>query len=96
MPHRIEVFTGDCPLCRKALDAVEAGRCASCEMVERNLAREPQRHAEAVRRYGVRTVPTIVIDGRIKIEGTPDFPWVCSDEFYRRLEEKYPLLHRLE
>lgn len=96
MPHRIEVFTGDCPLCRDALVAVEAGMCRSCEMIERNLAREPERHAEAARRYGVRAVPTIVVDGRIKVEGKPDFAWVCSDEFYRKLEARFPLLHPLE
>ena len=96
VPHRIEVFTGNCALCREALDLVEAGKCGTCELVERNLAREPNIHQDALQRYGVRAVPTIVIDGRIKIEGTPDFPWICSDEFYRQLEEKYPLLHRLE
>ena len=96
MPHRIEVFTGNCALCREALDLVEAGKCGTCELVERNLAREPNIHQDALQRYGVRAVPTIVIDGRIKIEGTPDFPWICSDEFYRRLEARYPLLHRFE
>lgn len=90
------MFTGDCPLCRSALTAVETGKCADCEMIERNLAREPEAHAEAARRYGVRAVPTIVVDGRIKVEGTPDFPWICSDEFYRRLEARYPLLHGLD
>jgi len=96
MPHRIEVFTGDCPLCREALDAVEAGKCGSCELVERNLARDFAANAEAARQYGVRAVPTIVVDGRIKVEGAPDFPWMCSDEFYRMLERQYPLLRPLE
>ena len=96
VPHRIEVFTAGCALCREALDLVEAGKCGTCELAERNLAREPDAHEDARRRYGVRLVPTIVIDGRIKIEGAPDFPWICSDEFYQQLVEKYPLLHRLE
>jgi len=91
MPHTIEVFTGDCPLCRRALDMVEAGKCASCVMVERNLAQEPEAHADLVRRYGVRAVPTIVVDGRIKVEGTPDFTWMCGDEFYAWLEKRFPL-----
>ena len=96
MPHRIEVFTGDCPLCRAALETVEAGKCGSCEMIERNLARDAAEHEEAARRYGIRAVPTIVIDGKIKMEGKPDFPWICSDEFYRLLEARYPLLHTIE
>ena len=96
MPHRIEVFTGNCPLCRETLDLVEAGKCGTCELVERNLARESDAHEDARRRYGVRAVPTIVIDGRIKVEGRPDFPWICDDDFYRRLEARYPLLHDIE
>lgn len=96
VPHRIEVFTGDCPLCRTTLGMVEAGMCAKCELVERSLAREPAEHEDAAKRYGVSAVPTIVIDGRIKIEGRPDFAWICSDEFYRSLEARYPLRHRLE
>jgi len=96
MPHRIEVFTGDCPLCREALDALEAGKCGSCELIERNLSREFAANAAAAQAYGVRAVPTIVIDGRIKVEGKPDFPWVCSDDFYRELEARYPLLHPLD
>lgn len=95
MPHRIEVFTGDCPLCREALDLVEAGKCGTCELVVRNLSREPDAHRDVRRRYNVRAVPTIVIDGRIKIEGMPDFPWICDDDFYRRLEARYPMLHDL-
>ncbi|HKZ63919.1 MAG TPA: thioredoxin family protein [Thermoplasmata archaeon] len=96
MPHRIEVFTGDCPLCRQALDAVEAGKCGSCELIERNLARDFTANADAAARYGVRAVPTIVIDGRIRVEGKPEFPWVCSDAFYQMLERRYPILHSLE
>ncbi len=91
MAHTVEVFTGNCPLCRKALDMVEAGKCASCVMIERNLAQAPEAHSEAARRYGIRSVPTIVVDGRIKVEGTPDFAWMCGDEFYAWLERKYPL-----
>lgn len=93
MPHRIEVFTGDCPLCREVLTAVEVGKCATCILVERNLAQDFPSNEEAVRRYGVRSVPTVVIDGRIKVEGKPDFPWMCGDEFYEFLLRHYPLVH---
>lgn len=91
MPHRIEVFTGDCPLCRQVLTAVEVGKCATCELTERNLVRNFEAHAEAVEDYDVRSVPTIVVDGRIKVEGKPDFPWLCGDTFYEFLERRYPL-----
>ena len=47
-------------------------------------------------RYDITAVPTIVIDGRIKVVGVPDFPWFCGEEFYKILEEKYPLLQTVE
>ena len=93
---RIEVFTDDGPVCREVLDMIEVGKCGKCELVERNLVREPEAHREAAARYGVRVLPTIVVDGRFKVEGKPDFPWVCSDELLRRLEERYPLLRKPE
>jgi len=89
--HVIEVFTAGCPLCRAALAAVEVGKCADCTMVERDLAAGDTANLERARAFGVRAVPTIVIDGRIKVEGLPDFPWMCSDDFYRDLERTYPL-----
>jgi len=91
MPHTIEVFTAGCPLCERTLAAVEIGKCASCVMIERNLAKEPTAHRDLVRRYKIRSVPTIVIDGRIKFEGEPDFNWMCGDEFYAWLERTYPM-----
>ncbi len=94
MPHRIEVFTGDCPLCREVLTAVEVGKCAACKLTERNLAQDFTSHEDAVREYDVRSVPTIVIDSRIKVVGKPEFPWMCGDEFYKFLERHYPLTPR--
>ncbi len=32
-----------------------------------------------MRDYGVNSVPTTVIDGKIKVVGVPDFPWICED-----------------
>jgi len=73
------------------LDIVETGMCASCRLEERSLARGDPETLGRARQYDVRAVPTTVIDGRIKVEGRPDFPWVCGDEFYVMLERKYPL-----
>lgn len=91
MPHRITVFTGDCPLCREVVDEIEAGKCSGCQLtvysVSANLA--------LVREHGVRVVPTVIIDGEVKIEGHPDIPFVCDDNTYAHFKEKYPLLHEL-
>jgi glutaredoxin len=89
MPHRIEVFTAGCPLCQEAVSIVEVGKCGGCSLEVYDVA-DP-RVQEKVRRYGVRAVPTIIIDGKIRVVGVPDFPWFCSEEFYRFLEERYLL-----
>jgi hypothetical protein len=47
--------------------------------------------AEAAKQYGITAVPSIVIDGRIKVVGKPTFAWFCGDDFYKMLERKYPL-----
>jgi len=48
-----------------------------------------------MRDSGITAVSTIVIDGRIKVVGKPRFPWFCGDEFYKFLQENYPLLAKL-
>ena len=91
MPHRIEVFSANCPLCNKIVDEIEAGRCAGCQLIVYNLAE----NLELARSYGVRVVPTVIIDGEVKIEGRPDIPFVCSDETYAHFKERYPLTIQL-
>ncbi len=46
-----------------------------------------------VARYGIRVVPTLIIDGKVKVEGRLDEPWVCGDDFYEMLEKRYPLVN---
>ena len=65
---RIEVFSAGCPLCNETLRLVrEAVRSCGCEVIERRCTGENQ-CAEA-KTYGVRAMPTVVVDGRIKFEG---------------------------
>jgi len=92
MSHHIEIFTGKCHLCKKVVDIVTIGKCATCKMDVTSVNAENPETAEKVKDYGITAVPTIVIDGRIKIVGIPDFPWFCGEEFYKFLDEKYPLL----
>lgn len=90
-PHVIEVFTAGCPLCRATLGIVEIGKCASCILIERDLSRPDATVRRLAEEYGIRAAPTIVVDGRVKVEGKPDFLWMCGDEFYERLEREFPL-----
>lgn len=89
MPHKIQIFTGGCALCKETADIVEVGKCKDCEM--RILKVDAKENRKLVVRYAINAVPSIVIDGKIKVVGVPTLPWFCGDEFYRTLETKYPL-----
>ena len=91
MPHIIEVFSANCPLCNKVVDEIEAGKCAECRLIVNNLSES----LELARNYGVTVVPTVIIDRDVKIEGRPDIPFVCSDETYAHFKERYPLTVQL-
>jgi hypothetical protein len=44
-----------------------------------------------MRDYGIKAVPTTVIDGNIKVVGIPDFPWISGEDLYKKLKSDYPL-----
>ena len=87
MPHRIEVFTGNCPLCQEVVDEIEAGKCAGCQLIVHNIAES----SVLAKKYQVKVVPTVIIDDEVKIEGKPDIPFVCSEDTYAHFREHYPL-----
>jgi hypothetical protein len=41
--------------------------------------------------YDIKSVPTTIIDSKIKMVEIPDFPWICSEDLYKSLEKDYPL-----
>lgn len=87
MPHRIEVFSGNCPLCQTVVNEIEAGKCSGCQLIEYNMSENPS----IARQYNVKVVPTVVIDAEVKIEGKPDIPFVCDAQTYDYFRKKYPL-----
>ena len=87
MPHRIEVFTGNCPLCQEVVDEIEVGKCAGCQLIVHNIAES----SVLAKRYHVKAVPTVIIDDEVKIEGRPGIPFVCSAETYAYFREHYPI-----
>jgi|SRR2546422_6272427 len=92
MPHRIVVFSGDCPLCNEVVSEIEAGKCASCQLTIYHLSED----RAVAKEFGVRVVPTVIIDDEVKIEGRPDIPFVCSDETYVHFKSRYPLIQTIE
>jgi hypothetical protein len=70
MPNqrRIEVFTAGCPLCDETLTLVQqAVADCGCEVVERRCS--GTECCDEAKRYGVRAMPTVVVDGAIVFEG---------------------------
>lgn len=61
--RQIEVFSAGCPACDEAVQMVNAIACPSCDVQVLDM-HQPEIAARA-RRYGVRSVPTVVIDGKM-------------------------------
>jgi hypothetical protein len=95
MPHKLEVFVGNCAICKEVIDIVTVGKCGECIMDVISVDSKDEVVVDKLRRYDVRSVPTIIVDGRIKVVGRPQFPWFCSDDFYQFLSERYPLLSNI-
>ena len=66
--RKIEVFTAGCSLCEETLRLVkDAVASCGCEVTERRCL--PQQMCEEGKAYGVRAMPTVVVDGAIVFEG---------------------------
>lgn len=67
-PRKIEVFSAGCPLCNETVEAVKAAVAnCGCEVIERRCS-GTECCGEA-KKYGVKAMPTVVVDGRIMFEG---------------------------
>ena len=61
--RRVEIFSAGCDLCTDAIDQVKAAACPSCGVEVRDM-RDPA-VAAAAKKYGVTSVPAVVIDGKL-------------------------------
>lgn len=89
--HTIEIFSANCSLCKHVTDVIEVGKCRGCKQIVYDVNTSDEKIKSKMKNYGVTSVPTIVIDGEIKVVGIPNFPWLCGDELYEMLKKKYPL-----
>jgi len=89
--HKIEIFSADCPLYKHVIDTVSVGKCADCNMIIHDTNKMDDKLNQVMKHYGVSSVPTVVIDGSIKVVGIPDFPWICGDDLYKFLKQRYKL-----
>lgn len=69
MSKKIEVFTADCPFCKETLELIKKEACSECEVIERRCSGEEC--CEPAKDYGIKAVPTVVVDGKITIVGKP-------------------------
>jgi len=89
--HTIEIFSANCPLCKYIIDNIQIGKCEGCNQTVYDINNITDEIKFKMRDYGIKSVPTTIIDSKIKIVGIPDFPWICSEDLYKRLEKDYPL-----
>jgi hypothetical protein len=89
--HTIEIFSANCPLCKHITDDIEIGKCEGCNQIIYNVNEMTSDLKLKMKEYGIKAVPTTIIDGKIKVVGIPDFPWVCGDDLYTKLKKDYPL-----
>jgi glutaredoxin len=61
--RKIEVFSAGCPACQETIDLVNAAACPSCEVSILDM--HDAAVAERAKRLGIRSVPAVVIDGRL-------------------------------
>ncbi len=61
--RQIEIFSAGCPACEETIKLVNDVACPSCEITVLDM-RQPEVAAKA-KRYGIRSVPAVVINGQL-------------------------------
>ncbi|MDE1766871.1 MAG: thioredoxin family protein [Thaumarchaeota archaeon] len=85
--HTFEIFSANCPLCRN----IEIRTHEGCNQTTYDVNNMTAEIREKMEKYGIKAVPTTVIDGKYKIVGTPDFPLACGEDLFKKLQKEYSL-----
>jgi len=88
--HTIEIFSANCPLRKHVIDTIEIGKCEGCKLAIYDVNNMTEIKVK-IKDYGVKSVHTTIIDGKIKVMGIPDFPWICGEDLYKKLRKDHPL-----
>ncbi|HEX7208797.1 MAG TPA: thioredoxin family protein [Nitrososphaeraceae archaeon] len=67
--HKIEIFSANCPLCKHIIDDIQIGKCEGCSQIVYDLTKMTEEIKVKMKDYGVKAVPTTIIDGNIKVVG---------------------------
>jgi glutaredoxin len=60
--RKVEVFAAGCPICAPTVALVAELACSDCAVTVHDLR---QQGVAQARRYGITTVPAVVVDGRL-------------------------------
>ncbi len=61
--RQIEVFSAGCPACEETIELVNRIACPSCEVSVLDMKKAEA--ASRAKALGIRSVPTVVIDGKL-------------------------------
>ena len=61
--RKIEIFSAGCPVCREAIEMVKRNACQSCVITVLDM--NDSNVADRAKKLGIRSVPAVVIDGRL-------------------------------
>lgn len=89
--HTIEIFSANCLLYKHMTEDIQIGKCEGCNQTVYDVNNMTDDIKVKMKEYGIKAVPTTIIDGEIKVVGIPDFPWICRDDLYKKLKREYPL-----
>lgn len=59
----IEILSAGCPACEETIQLVNENACPSCEIQVVDVTKDSGR--ERVKQLGIKTIPAVVIDGKI-------------------------------
>ncbi len=61
--RKIEIFSAGCPVCQETIEMVQNMACSDCEVSVLNMS-DPA-VASRARSLGIKSVPTVSIDGKL-------------------------------
>ena len=61
--RKIEIFSAGCPACQETINTVESIACPSCDVTVLDM--NDAEVAARAKDFGIRSVPAVVIDGKL-------------------------------
>ena len=61
--RKVEIFSAGCSVCNDTVEVVKRISCPSCDVTVLNM--NEQKVAQRARSLGIRSVPAVVVDGKL-------------------------------